>query len=214
MFTGMIEQIGAIEAVQPASLGARLRIRLAALMDDLKQGDSVSVNGVCLTTVELRAGGFSADVSPETLKRSTLGGLVPGSPVNLERALTPSSRMGGHIVQGHVDGTGEIEALERAGGGNWWLTVRPHQDLDRYLVEKGSIAVDGISLTIAAVQTGRFSIAVIPHTFLQTALKFKRPGDPVNIEADILAKHVEKLLRATGPAGGKFTVERLRELGW
>lgn len=214
MFTGIIEEIGTIEAVHSASGGARLKVRAAKVMGDMKEGDSISVDGVCLTAVELRKDGFSADVSPETLKRSTLGGLASGSPVNLERALTPGSRIGGHIVQGHVDTTGEIESIDQAGAGNWWLTVRPYEELDRYLVEKGSVAVDGISLTIAAVEVGRFSIAIIPHTFEQTALKFKRPGDPVNIEADILAKHVEKLLQAAGAAGGKLTAERLRELGW
>lgn len=214
MFTGIIEEIGTVEAVQHASAGARLRVRASAVMDDLKEGDSVSVDGVCLTAVELRKDGFSADVSPETLKRSTLGEFTSGTPVNLERALTPSSRMGGHIVQGHVDATGEIEAIEQAGSGNWWLTVRVDEELDRYLVEKGSVAVDGISLTIAEVRNGRFSIAIIPHTFQQTALRFKRPGGRVNIEADILAKYVEKLLRGAGGHGGTLTVERLRELGW
>lgn len=214
MFTGIIEEIGTVEAVHPASGGARLRLRAAVVMGDLKEGDSVSVDGVCLTAVELRKDGFSADVSPETLKRSTLGELSSGAPVNLERALTPSGRMGGHIVQGHVDATGLIEAIEQIGSGNWWLSVRVDEDVDRYLVEKGSVAVDGISLTIAEVQYGLFSIAIIPHTFQQTALTFKRPGSRVNIEADILAKYVEKLLRGAGGVSGTLSVERLRELGW
>ncbi|HPT27979.1 MAG TPA: riboflavin synthase, partial [Bryobacteraceae bacterium] len=170
MFTGIIEEIGVLEAVLPAQGGARLRLRAQIVMADLKEGDSVSVSGVCLTAVELRRDGFSADVSPETIKRSTLGGLTPGSFVNLERALTPSTRIGGHVVQGHVDGVGEIEAIEQVSGEYWWLTVRAGDELDRYLVEKGSVAVDGISLTIAEVEDGRFSVAVIPHTIAQTTL--------------------------------------------
>ncbi|HNY42530.1 MAG TPA: riboflavin synthase [Bryobacteraceae bacterium] len=214
MFTGIIEEIGVLEAVLPAQGGARLRLRAQIVMADLKEGDSVSVSGVCLTAVELRRDGFSADVSPETIKRSTLGGLTPGSFVNLERALTPSTRIGGHVVQGHVDGVGEIEAIEQVSGEYWWLTVRAGDELDRYLVEKGSVAVDGISLTIAEVEDGRFSVAVIPHTIAQTTLKHYRAGSRVNIETDVLAKYVEKLLRASASEGGRLTVDRLREMGW
>ncbi len=214
MFTGIIEEIGVVEAVEPRQGGARLRLRAPLVASDLAEGDSVSVSGVCLTAVELRAGSFGADVSPETLRRSTLGGLRTGAMVNLERALKPSSRMGGHIVQGHVDGVGAIESLEQPGGEDWWLRVRVPDELDPYLVFKGSIAIDGISLTIAEVERGRISVAVIPHTYEHTTLRLKRSGDGVNIETDVLAKYVEKMLKAFELKGERLTVERLREQGW
>ncbi|MBE0659642.1 MAG: riboflavin synthase [Bryobacteraceae bacterium] len=214
MFTGIIEEIGIIETIEPRQAGARLRLRAPLVASDLAEGDSISVSGVCLTAVELKPDSFAADVSPETLKRSTLGALRPGSAVNLERALKPSSRMGGHIVQGHVDGAGSIESIDHSGGGDWWLTVRVPDALDPYFVFKGSIAIDGISLTLAQVEPGRVSVAVIPHTYQNTTLKSRRPGDAVNIETDVLAKYVEKLLRAFNLKGDPLTVERLREQGW
>jgi riboflavin synthase len=214
MFTGIIEEIGIIETIEPRQAGARLRLRAPLVASDLAEGDSVSVSGVCLTAVELKPGSFAADVSPETLKRSTLGALRPGSAVNLERALKPSSRMGGHIVQGHVDGAGSIESIDQSGGGDWWLTIRVPDALDPYFVFKGSIAIDGISLTLAQVEPCRVSVAVIPHTYQNTTLKSCRPGDAVNIETDVLAKYVEKMLRAFNLKGDPLTVERLREQGW
>lgn len=214
MFTGIIEEIGIVEAIEPRQSGARLRLRAPLVSSGLAEGDSVAVSGVCLTAVELRAGSFAADVSPETLKRSTLGAFRPGASANLERALQPTSRMGGHIVQGHVDGAGSIESIEQAGGGNWWLTVRVPDELDPYFVFKGSVAIDGISLTLARVESGRISVAVIPHTFSHTTLASRRPGDAVNIETDVLAKYVEKMLRAFNLKGESLTVERLREQGW
>jgi riboflavin synthase len=214
LFTGLIEEIGIIDSIETRAGGARLRLRAPLVATGLSAGDSVSVSGVCLTAVDLRESSFGADVSPETLKRSTLGGLRTGSAVNLERALTPSSRMGGHIVQGHVDGVGEIESVEPAGGDNWWLRVRVRDELDPYLVFKGSITVEGISLTIAEVERGRVAVAVIPHTYEHTTLKLRRPGDAVNIETDVLAKYVEKMLKTFDLKEGKLTVEHLRKQGW
>jgi riboflavin synthase len=213
MFTGIIEEIGIVEAIEPRQSGARLRLRAPLVSSGLAEGDSVSVSGVCLTAVDLRAGSFAADVSAETLKRSTLGAFRPGSAANLERALKPTSRMGGHIVQGHLDGAGSIESIDQSGG-DWWLTVCVPDSLDPYFVFKGSIAIDGISLTLAQVEPGRVSVAVIPHTYNHTTLSSRRPGDAVNIETDVLAKYVEKMLRAFNLKGESLTVERLREQGW
>jgi riboflavin synthase len=208
MFTGIIEEVGALLALAP-----RFTVRAAVVGGGLRTGDSVSVNGVCLTVVEPGRDGFTADVSPETLERSTLGALRPGAALNLERAMPAGGRLGGHIVQGHIDGVGEIMALHQAGGGNWWLEVAAPPELDRYLVFKGSVAIDGISLTVARAGEARIAVAVIPHTFAQTNLRGRRPGDRVNLECDVLAKYVEKMLgRIERPAG--LSVERLREQGF
>jgi riboflavin synthase len=213
MFTGIIEELGTVEALEPRPAGARLRIACRTVMEDMRTGSSVSVNGVCLTAIDLRPDGFSADLAPETLKRSNLGALRAGARVNLERPLSPSSRFDGHIVQGHVDGTGEFLYLDSLGGDNWWLGVRIPADLDRYLVSKGSIAIDGISLTIAALEADTLSVTIIPHTFRNTTLGGYRPGARVNLECDILAKHVEKLLQKMAPREG-LTVEKLEENGY
>lgn len=214
MFTGLIEEVGAVESIEPRGAGSRLLIRAPLVAGDLKQGDSVSVSGVCLTAVDVRAGGFGADVAPETLRRSSLGALKAGAPVNLERALRPSSRLGGHIVQGHVDGVGVIESFEPLGGGDWWLRVSAPEALERYLVFKGSVAIDGISLTVAEVEQRMISVTIIPHTRANTALRARRAGDSVNIETDVLAKYVEKMLAALDLRGGGVTEKRLREEGW
>src|SRR5437763_8691723 len=152
MFTGIIEELGAVEGVEPRTAGARLKVRCATVMKDMTEGASIAVNGVCLTAVDLDAVSFSADLAPETLRRSNLGDLRPGSKVNLERPLTLSARLSGHIVQGHVDGAGELVSLEPLGSDNWWMEVRIPPELDRYLVYKGSIAIDGVSLTIAEIR--------------------------------------------------------------
>jgi riboflavin synthase len=213
MFTGIIEELGTVEALEPRPAGARLRIACRAVMEDMRTGSSVSVNGVCLTALDLRPDGFSADLAPETLKRSNLGALRAGSRVNLERPLSPSSRFDGHMVQGHVDGTGEFLSLDSLGGDNWWLRIRIPGDLDRYLVSKGSISIDGISLTIAALEADTLSVTIIPHTFRNTTLGGYRPGARVNLECDVLAKHVEKLLRKMSPRE-ELTVEKLEENGY
>jgi riboflavin synthase len=196
MFTGIIEELGTVDVLDPRPTGARLRVWCSTVLADLGPGASIAVNGVCLTAIEIAAGSFVADLAPETLRRSNLGELVSGSRVNLERPVTPVTRLSGHIVQGHVDATGELIALDSLGEGNWWLKVRAPAELDRYLVEKGSITIDGISLTIAGLEDNVISVTIIPHTFANTTLGFARPGARLNLEVDVLAKHVEKLLNS------------------
>jgi riboflavin synthase len=208
MFTGIVEELGTVEAVAP-----RLRVRCAAVLADATVGSSIAVNGVCLTAVEVRPGWFTADLSPETLRASNLGDLRPGARVNLERPLAANGRLSGHIVQGHVDGTGELLSLATLGDGDWWLRIRVPEDLDRFLVDKGSVAIDGISLTVAALDSSVVSVSVIPHTYRNTTLAGYRPGARVNVECDVLAKHVEKLLRKRDTRK-PLTVESLRESGY
>ena len=191
MFTGIIEELGTV--IDPAP---RLRVRCSTVLSDLTAGASIAVNGVCLTAVEVASGSFVADLAPETLRRSNLGDLMTGSKVNLERPVTPATRLSGHIVQGHVDATGEIAGIDALGEGNYWLKVGVPAALERYLVEKGSIAIDGISLTIAALEPGPIlGVTVIPHTFANTTLGSARLGSRVNVEVDVIAKHVEKLMK-------------------
>jgi riboflavin synthase len=191
MFTGIIEELGTVEALD----AGRLTIRCSTVLADSREGSSIAVNGVCLTAVDLRDGSFSADLAPETLLRSNLGDLRAGSRVNLERPLAASGRLNGHIVQGHVDGTGEFLSLAELGDDNWWMRIRVPAELDPFLVFKGSIAIDGISLTIAALEGEVLSVTIIPHTYRHTTLGGYSPGARVNLECDVLAKHVEKLLR-------------------
>lgn len=213
MFTGIIEELGTVSAVQAGSAGSHLQVRCRAVLEDMTEGASVAVNGVCLTAVDLRPDSFAADLAPETLRRSNLGELRAGARVNLERPLAPTGRLSGHIVQGHVDGTGEFLSLDALGEENWWLRIRVPAELDRFLVYKGSIAIDGISLTIAALEAGILSVTIIPHTYRTTTLGGYRPGARVNLECDILAKHVEKLLRALD-VKTPLTAEKLRENGY
>lgn len=208
MFTGIVEELGTVIAA-----GASLSVACVTVLGGAQVGASIAVNGVCLTASELRPDSFSADLSPETLERSNLGDLRPGSRVNLERPLSASGRIDGHIVQGHVDGTGEFLALDSLGGDNWWLRVRIPEALDPYLVFKGSIAVDGVSLTVASIESGVLSVAVIPTTFRNTTLGTYRPGARVNLECDILAKHVEKLLRRLD-LKQPLTIDKLRDQGY
>ncbi|MGD0363913.1 MAG: riboflavin synthase [Bryobacteraceae bacterium] len=213
MFTGIIEELGAVESIESRAAGARLKVHCRKVLEDMTEGASIAVNGVCLTAVELRAESFSADLAPETLRASNLGALRTLSRVNLERPLLPDSRLSGHIVQGHVDATGEFLSLESLGDENWWLKVRVPAELDPYLVYKGSIAIDGISLTIASLEGGVLAVTIIPHTYRNTTLGTYQPGNRVNIECDILAKHVEKLIRKLD-LKPRITVERLREEGY
>jgi riboflavin synthase len=189
MFTGIIEETGLVREA-----GARMTIECLTVLSDTTEGASISVNGVCLTAVGLTANSFSADLAPETLRRSNLGDLTAGSKVNLERPMALGARLSGHIVQGHVDGTGEFLSMEQLGEDNWWLRIRVPPELDRYLVYKGSIAIDGISLTIAEIKDCVVSVTVIPHTYHHTTLGAHKQGSRVNLECDVLAKHVEKLL--------------------
>jgi riboflavin synthase len=215
MFTGVIEELGTVEALKPGPAGAQLTIRAEQVLSDLGAGASIAVNGVCLTATNLTKRAFSADLSPETLQRTNLGALRTNDRVNLERPLSATGRLSGHIVQGHVDGTGELLALDTVGDGNWWLSLRVPPELLRYLVFKGSIAIDGISLTIASLEEDRLGVAIIPHTYRMTTLATRRPGDRLNLECDMLAKHVERLLAAMDlPARRPLTVERLREEGF
>ena len=214
MFTGIIEEVGRIAGIEQQETGARFRIGASLVTKDLREGDSVAVNGVCLTAVGLSGDSFGADVSPETLKRSNLASLKGGSVVNLERPLTPSSRLGGHIVQGHVDGMGELLSLELLGDDNWWLQIKVPPELDRYFVYKGSVAIDGISLTIASIENGVLAVTIIPHTYRNTNLRTREPGDKVNLECDVLAKYVEKMFSALQAPKPGLTVEGLRELGY
>ncbi len=190
-----------------------MAVRCSTVMQDLVEGASIAVNGVCLTAVDLRPGGFRADLAPETLRRSNLGDLHAGSRVNLERPLSASGRLDGHIVQGHVDGTGEFLGLDSLGADNWWLRIRVPAELDPFLVFKGSIAIDGISLTIASLESDVLAVTIIPHTYKNTTLGGYRIGARLNLECDVLAKHVEKLLRKLDLKGG-LTVEKLREQGF
>ncbi len=198
MFTGIIEETGVVRELQTRGTGARLRIGCRHVVEDAMPGSSIAVNGVCLTAVEIGRGEFTADLAPETLKRTNMGRMRPEMEVNLERPLSFTGRVGWHLVQGHVDGTGEMIALEALGDGNWWLKVRLPAGLERYVVEKGSIALDGISLTVAAVEQDVVSVAIIPHTYEHTGLKMLQPGWAMNVETDLMARYVEKLLGRGG----------------
>lgn len=197
MFTGIVEEIGTVLEVSRHVAGAGLVVGASEVLADLEVGGSIAVNGCCLTAVRVNDRSFASDLSPETLERTNLGSLTPGSVVNLERPLMPTSRLSGHFVLGHVDGKGAVEALEPVGDGNWWLSVTAPAELVKFLVYKGSIAVDGISLTIASLDGATIGVAIIPHTYEVTALSSVRVGSAVNLECDMLAKHVHRLL-ATG----------------
>ena len=187
MFTGIVETVGTAAEVSGSRIGVESDLR------DLVVGESIAVNGVCLTVTQPEGGSFTADLSEETLRRTSLGSLSPGSPVNLERAMAANGRFGGHLVQGHVDGVGTVSEIQRlAGSVEMWFSLPA--ELERYLVEKGSVTLEGVSLTVAGLQAGRFSVALIPHTLQSTTFGSRKPGDPVNIEVDVLAKYVERLL--------------------
>ncbi|MEV5739616.1 riboflavin synthase [Microbispora rosea] len=196
MFTGIVEELGEVVALEPRGDSARLTVRGAVVTSDAGHGDSIAVNGVCLTVAGAEGDSFTADVMKETLDRSSLGALRPGSRVNLERAVRADQRLGGHIMQGHVDGTGEV--LSREPGEHWEIVrLSLPANLARYVVEKGSIAVDGVSLTVTTVTEDTFSVSLIPTTLELTTLGRKQPGEPVNLEVDVIAKYVEKLTAAT-----------------
>lgn len=194
MFTGIVEEVGRVLTFTAAEAGARLEIECSRVLQDAEPGASIAVNGACLTAVLLQDKQFGADLSPETLARTNLGLLRTGTPVNLERPLRFNGRLDGHFVLGHVDGTGQITALEQLGNENWKLQVEVPEQLVRYLVSKASVAIDGISLTVAAMEGTIASFAIIRHTFENTNLKAGAVGSVVNVEVDILAKHIEKLL--------------------
>lgn len=212
MFTGIIEELGKVASLEMQGGNARMVIAAETVVEGTNGGDSIAVNGVCLTALDIKAGSFAADVSKETLDRSTLGSLVPGSAVNLERAVTPSTRLGGHIVQGHVDGRGKFLSATQTGD-FWTVTIGFPQEFARYLVYKGSVAVEGISLTVAKLDAESFDIAVIPKTWQQTNLSALKPGDSVNLEADVIAKYVERMIQARMP-DTRITMETLEKAGF
>jgi riboflavin synthase len=194
MFTGIIEELGTVESLEDQGDAIRLTVRGPLVTGDAGLGDSISVNGCCLTVATRDEGTFTADVMHETLAKTSLGALEPGTQVNLERAVTPTTRLGGHIVQGHVDGTGTV--VRRTPSEHWELVeIALPADLERYLVAKGSITVDGISLTVVDVLPESFTVSLIPETLARTTLGFKQPGDVVNLEVDVIAKYVEKMVR-------------------
>jgi riboflavin synthase len=194
VFTGIVEELGTVIEMQARETGARLSIACSGVLEDARIGSSIAVNGACLTAIELAADRWSADVAPETLRRTNLVELRTGSRVNLERPLRANGRLDGHFVLGHVDSTAEIVSLEALGDDNWWLRISVPQTLSRYIVSKASLAIDGISLTVAEVEGEHIGFTVIPHTYEHTALHTRGPGSLVNVEVDILAKHLEKLL--------------------
>jgi riboflavin synthase len=191
VFTGIIEEVGS-----GAVAGNRVRIQCRKVLEDAEEGSSIAVNGVCLTAVNIQPDGFWCDLSQETLARTNLGALRGGSLVNLERAAAVGDRLSGHIVQGHVDGTAEFLALNLLPGGNWWLTVRVPRELDRYLILKGSVTLDGVSLTVASLEGDVAAVAIIPHTYENTTMREYGLGGAVNVEVDVIGKYVEKLLAA------------------
>ncbi len=208
MFTGIIEEIGTVRRIEHGAKGARLTIQAKTVLEDTRIGDSIATNGVCLTVVSMTDDSFSADVMAESLRRSSLGTLQGGSLVNLERAMAANGRFGGHIVSGHIDGTGTIASQKREDNAVW-VKIKTPAPLLRYIVEKGSIAIDGVSLTVAAVTDTDFSVSIIPHTGAQTILLGKKPGDPVNLECDVIGKYVEKLTapHKTGGISTNFLAE-------
>jgi riboflavin synthase len=212
VFTGIVQDVGRCERLRPSGPGRRLTVATSLPTDDFLLGESVAVNGVCLTVVDLSAGRFDADVSPETLRRSTLGELRAGDRVNLERALRPVDRLGGHFVLGHVDATGRIAGV-RSDGEFRVLTFELPPDLLRYLVDKGSVAVEGVSLTVSALEGLTFAVAAIPHTLERTTLAGRKVGDRVNVEVDVLGKYVERLLGKRG-AGEGVTMDLLARSGF
>jgi len=193
MFTGLIEEIGTIRSVRRGKTSASLRIDAGKVAEDVNRGDSINTNGVCLTVTSFDHHGFEVDVMAETMRLTNLRDLAPGSKVNLERALRLSDRLGGHMVSGHIDGTGKISLLSREENATW-ITLNTDPDIARYIVAKGSVALDGISLTVVHIDKGSFRVSIIPHTEKETTLFYKKTGDILNIECDITAKYIEKFL--------------------
>ncbi len=211
MFTGIVEEVGRIQHVSISSSGGRLSVCASIIRQDIHLGDSIAVNGVCLTAVEFSSTSVVFDASRETLRRTTLGKLHTGDEVNLERALRADSRLGGHIVQGHVDATGTYLGYRQIGD-SYDVSFSFPSSIAKYICEKGSIAVDGVSLTVASLAQDRFTVAIIPHTWRATALRRLRVGDAVNLEADVVAKYLERLLQFRTPS--TMTIEKLKEMGY
>ena len=213
MFTGIVEEVGRITRIEQRGENRRITVSAEHAPKELKTGDSVSVSGVCLTALDIKPGSFCADLAPETWIRTSFSRVHEGTLVNLELPMKADGRFGGHIVQGHVDGVGKLTAFERiAESGNWWLHIELPHDVEKYTVYKGSISIEGISLTVAQLEKNRCTIAIIPHTVEMTNLHSLKPGDPVNLEADLIAKYVEKMM--SGDAESSLTVEDLVQQGF
>ena len=217
MFTGIIQAVGEVAAMQPSGGDLRLRIHTGKLpLDDVALGDSICTNGACLTVIELPGDGYWADVSVETLNFTTLGDLKPGSRVNLEKALMPQSRLGGHIVSGHVDGVGEVVSLQEDAR-SWRFVLRAPDELARYIAHKGSICIDGTSLTVNAVNGAEFDLNIIPQTMAETIFGDYQPGSRVNLEVDVIARYLERLIQgdaAADPGAAGLSMETLAENGF
>ncbi len=217
MFTGIIEETGTLRGAKNGAKSSTLTIAASKVLEGTKIGDSICTNGVCLTVTSMGAGTFTADVMAESMRRTNLGFLKPGDSVNLERALTLSSRLGGHIVSGHVDGTGTILSMEREENAIW-VEIETPAEILRYIIEKGSITIDGISLTVAYVDNRVFKVSVIPHTGEETTLLKKKPGDIVNLENDLIGKYVEKLMTPANEdkaeTKSNITMEYLAKFGF
>lgn len=193
MFTGIIEEKGTVASVRKGNVSSRITFTASVVLSDIHEGDSIAVNGVCLTATDITDKTFTADVMAETMRRSSLGSLKSGDRVNMERAMLCGGRFGGHIVSGHIDGTGTVVSMKREENAVW-VTISAAENLLKYIVEKGSVALDGISLTVASVTEKDFSVSIIPHTASETTLLDKKPGDCINIECDMIGKYIEKLM--------------------
>ena len=213
MFTGLIEEVGVVRQPRRQGEFQRLEIGARRTLADLRVGDSICIDGVCQTVVDLGSCSFSVESVEETLKRTTLGGLRAGAGVNLERSLQLQDRLGGHLILGHVDGVGRIRRLQR-GHSSWILEIETPSELQHYIASKGSIAVDGISLTVVEAGGKGFTVSIIPHTFSHTNLSRRHKGDLVNLEVDIIARYVERLLQSRGESGQGLTFEQLRKMGF
>src|ERR1700694_1882626 len=213
MFTGIVEEVGRISRIEQRGETRRLTVTPEHSPKELKTGDSVAVSGVCLTALDIKPGSFCADLAPETWVRTSFSRIHEGALVNLELPMKADGRFGGHIVQGHVDGVGKLMAFERiADSENWWLHIELPEDVEKYTVYKGSISIEGISLTVASLEKNRCTIAIIPHTVDMTNLHSLKSGDPVNLEADLIATYVEKMIRRD--AGRSLSIEELVEQGF
>jgi len=213
VFTGIVEEIGHVRQITRQGEFQRMQISAQRVLEDVKMGDSINVDGVCQTVVHFDAQSFSVETVSETLSRTTLGQFQSGRPVNLERALCPGDRLGGHIVQGHVDGVGHVGSVQERQD-EWRIQITVPSTLQRYIAEKGSIAIDGTSLTVADLSDGGFTISVIPHTFEYTILSQRRVGDAVNLEVDVLARYIERLLAGGAGSNAGLSFESLRNMGY
>jgi riboflavin synthase len=214
MFTGIIEEVGRVVAIAKENGNRRLIVSASQLTKELKKGDSIAVSGVCLTAVKITSRSFAADLADETWRRTSFSRIRKGAPVNLELPMRANGRFGGHIIQGHVDGTGKFVALDRIrGADDYWLRIQIPPELARYVIFKGSLCIEGISLTVAKIEGTEVTVAIIPHTVKMTNLKAFKPGDPINLEVDMVAKYVEKMMKGES-ANSSLTVERLVREGF